>query len=75
MTGASGDTAKEAQSINRSLSALGNCINALTDARRSHVPFRESKLTRLLSNSLGGTARTRIVAISHVQFTSGFRNA
>jgi hypothetical protein len=62
-TGATGDTLKEAQNINRSLSALGNVINALTKPRRKgkaapHVPYRDSKLTRLLQPSLGGNAKT-----------------
>lgn len=49
------------QEINKSLSALGNCINALTDARRSHVPFRDSKLTYLLKDSLGGNTKTTLL--------------
>ena len=44
----------EAKMINFSLSALGNCIHALTEKKTSHVPFRDSKLTRLLQDSLGG---------------------
>ena len=48
-TGATGNVLTEAKAINRSLSALGNCINALTkDAPGTHVPFRDSKLTRIL---------------------------
>eukprot|EP00768_Dysnectes_brevis_P004157 gnl/Dysnectes_brevis/2965_a3651_892.p1 GENE.gnl/Dysnectes_brevis/2965_a3651_892~~gnl/Dysnectes_brevis/2965_a3651_892.p1 ORF type:complete len:859 (+),score=247.66 gnl/Dysnectes_brevis/2965_a3651_892:59-2635(+) len=60
-TGATGDRLKEAQNINGSLSALGNCINALTDPKQTHVPYRDSKLTRLLSQSLGGNAKTTLV--------------
>ena len=52
-TGAMGETLKEAQSINQSLSALGNVINALTDSKSKFVPYRDSKLTRILMDSLG----------------------
>ncbi|VEL37703.1 unnamed protein product [Protopolystoma xenopodis] len=47
-TGATGDRLKEATKINLSLSALGNVISALVDTRVKHVPYRDSKLTRLL---------------------------
>eukprot|EP00899_Mesostigma_viride_P019238 jgi/Mesvir1/27315/Mv07139-RA.2 len=58
-----GDRLKEAANINRSLSALGNCIHALVDSRtRHHVPFRDSVLTWLLKNSLGGNAKTVMIA-------------
>jgi len=60
-TGASGTQLKEAQNINKSLSALGQVINALTDGRSTHVPFRDSKLTRLLQNSLGGNSKTNLI--------------
>eukprot|EP00939_MAST-03C_sp_MAST-3C-sp1_P004925 g4925.t1 len=53
----------EHTTINKSLSALGNCIAALTDTSRVHVPFRDSQLTRLLSDSLGGNTRTTLVAV------------
>jgi hypothetical protein len=64
--------AEESKSINLSLSALGNCISALsasttqtalgaTSTRRKHVPYRDSKLTRLLQGSLGGSSRTAVV--------------
>merc|ERR1719198_1559885 len=56
-TGASGDTMKEAQSINKSLSALGNVISALTTGSK-HVPYRDSQLTQLMKDSLGGNAKT-----------------
>lgn len=61
-TGAAGDRLKEATKINLSLSALGNVISALVDGKSSHIPYRDSKLTRLLQDSLGGNARTVMVA-------------
>ena len=51
---------EETKAINLSLSALGNCVSALA-TERPHVPFRDSKLTRLLSQSLGGNARTALL--------------
>jgi len=60
-TGASGHQLEEAKTINKSLSALGQVINALTDDRASHVPYRDSKLTRVLQNSLGGNCKTALV--------------
>jgi len=55
-----GKALKEAQHINKSLSALGNVMEAL-DQKSSHVPFRDSKLTYLLQNSLGGNSRTMMI--------------
>jgi hypothetical protein len=56
-SGATGEQLKEAQAINLSLAALGNVISALaTDA--PHVPYRDHKLTMLMSDSLGGSAKT-----------------
>merc|ERR1711917_68307 len=52
---------KEATKINLSLSALGNVISALIDGK-GHIPYRDSKLTRLLQDSLGGNAKTIMVA-------------
>lgn len=79
-TGASGQTLEEAKKINKSLSALGMVINALTDGKASqvvaisvdsasklplsqakHVPYRDSKLTRILQESLGGNSRTTLI--------------
>ncbi|XP_047322666.1 kinesin-like protein KIN-UB isoform X2 [Impatiens glandulifera] len=59
-SGSEGHTLEEAKSINLSLSALGKCINALAE-NKAHVPIRDSKLTRLLRDSFGGTARTSLV--------------
>lgn len=60
-TGASGQTLEEAKKINKSLSALGMVINALTDGKSTHVPYRDSKLTRILQESLGGNSRTTLI--------------
>lgn len=60
-TGAKGQTLDEAKGINKSLSTLGKVINSLTDGKSKHVPYRESKLTRILSESLGGNARTALI--------------
>jgi kinesin family protein 5 len=76
-TGASGQTLEEAKKINKSLSALGMVINALTEKVRSslqmcqfalstliqakHIPYRDSKLTRILQESLGGNSRTTLI--------------
>lgn len=61
-TGAQGQTLQEAKKINQSLSSLGNVINALTDEKKkSHIPYRDSKLTRLLQESLGGNSKTTLI--------------
>eukprot|EP00096_Caligus_rogercresseyi_P008037 TRINITY_DN2631_c0_g1_i2.p1 TRINITY_DN2631_c0_g1~~TRINITY_DN2631_c0_g1_i2.p1 ORF type:complete len:985 (-),score=475.03 TRINITY_DN2631_c0_g1_i2:1043-3997(-) len=60
-TGAEGTVLDEAKNINKSLSALGNVIAALADGNKSHIPYRDSKLTRILQESLGGNAKTTIV--------------
>lgn len=63
-TGASGATLKEGISINKGLLCLGNVISALTeDSKKSaHIPYRDSKLTRILQDSLGGNANTFMIA-------------
>lgn len=61
-TGATGDRLREATKINLSLSALGNVISALVDGKSKHIPYRDSKLTRLLQDSLGGNTKTLMVA-------------
>ncbi len=53
---------KEAMKINLSLSSLGNVISALVDGNHHHIPYRDSKLTRLLQDSLGGNTKTIMIA-------------
>lgn len=60
-TGAQGETLTEAKAINQSLTTLGLVINALTDGKSSHVPYRDSKLTRILQESLGGNSKTSLI--------------
>lgn len=72
-TGATGETLEQAKKINQSLSALGNCIHALTERGRAHIPYRDSKLTFILrvfnrsvtvlivQESLGGNAKTTLL--------------
>eukprot|EP00484_Ammonia_sp_Unknown_P028048 CAMPEP_0197046746 /NCGR_PEP_ID=MMETSP1384-20130603/22398_1 /TAXON_ID=29189 /ORGANISM="Ammonia sp." /LENGTH=833 /DNA_ID=CAMNT_0042478581 /DNA_START=53 /DNA_END=2554 /DNA_ORIENTATION=+ len=61
-TGAEGMRFKEATKINLSLSALGNVISALVEGKGKHIPYRDSKLTRLLQDSLGGNTKTVMIA-------------
>ena len=64
LTGATGQRLEESKKINQSLSALGNVIAALTDPRgRQHIPYRDSKLTRILEDSLGGNCKTTMMAM------------
>ena len=63
-TGATGDRLKEGAAINQSLSSLGNVIHALaeqTEGKNVRVPFRDSVLTKLLQNALGGNSKTVMV--------------
>jgi kinesin family protein 5 len=60
-TGAVGQTLEEAKSINKSLTTLGKVIVALTDKKATHIPYRESKLTRILTESLGGNSKTCLI--------------
>lgn len=59
-TGATGDTLEEAKKINLSLSCLGNVIHSLTSGAE-HIPYRDSKLTRILKDSLCGNHKTSII--------------
>ncbi|TKC45588.1 hypothetical protein EI555_020911, partial [Monodon monoceros] len=63
-TGSTGERLKESIQINSSLLALGNVISALGDPQRrgSHIPYRDSKITRILRDSLGGNAKTVMIA-------------
>jgi len=65
VTGATGKRLEECKKINQSLSALGNVISALADQKqsRSHIPYRDSKITRILEDSLGGNCITTMMAM------------
>ena len=79
-TGATGERLDEAKSINMSLAALGNVIKALV-SKKQHIPYRDSKLTRLLQDSLGGNSKTCMIAaigpasLSYVETLSTLRYA
>ena len=60
-TGATGHTLDEAKNINKSLTTLGRVINNLTDGKSSYIPYRDSKLTRVLQESLGGNSKTCLI--------------
>lgn len=61
-TGAEGERLKEASNINLSLTNLGTVINILSEGKQEHIPYRNSKITFLLRDSLGGNSKTVIVA-------------
>ncbi|KAL7751872.1 hypothetical protein RI367_002872 [Sorochytrium milnesiophthora] len=63
-TKTTGDTLVETNNINKSLLTLGNCISALSDSKKrgGHIPYRDSKLTKLLMDSLGGTGMALMIA-------------
>ncbi len=66
-TGATGKTLEEAKKINLSLTTLGICIKSLTEGK-THVPFRDSKLTFFLKESLGGNSKTTLVCTASKKF-------
>ena len=71
VTGATGKRLEESKSINQSLSALGNVIGALTQPKnRTHIPYRDSKLTRILEDSLGGNCKTTMIAMISPSYDS-----
>ncbi|GMH23207.1 hypothetical protein Nepgr_025050 [Nepenthes gracilis] len=77
-TGADGVRLKEGKHINKSLMVLGNVINKLSDGTkmRGHIPYRDSKLTRILQSALGGNAKTSIICTVapeevHIEETKG----
>ena len=61
-TEATGERLKEATKINLSLTVLGNVICALVNPKTTHIPYRESRLTMLLCDSLGGNTKTVMIA-------------
>ena len=64
ITGTTGQQLEESKKINKSLSCLGNVINALTDKKgKNYIPYRDSKLTMLLQDSLGGNCKTTMIAM------------
>lgn len=60
-SGAQGQLLEEAKNINKSLSCLGNVINALTDGKSTHIPYRNSLLTRMMQDSIGGNSKTTLI--------------
>ncbi|CAG2062483.1 unnamed protein product [Timema podura] len=72
-TGCKGMRFTEGANINRSLLSLGNCINSLADGLK-HIPYRDSKLTRLLKDSLGGNCKTVMIANPKKNIVKGYIN-
>ena len=66
-TGATGKQLVEAQNINLSLTTLGRCIKALAASKDEHVPYRESKLTMILKEALGGNAKTALICTASMR--------
>ena len=60
-SGSSGKLLQEAKKINTSLSVLGKVIKILSERKKCHIPYRDSKLTRLLQESLGGNCITNLI--------------
>ena len=60
-TGAAGKRLEEAKTINKSLTTLGQVITCLTDGKSTHIPYRDSKLTRVLQDALGGNSKTTLI--------------
>ena len=67
-TGAGGARLKEGCNINQSLMTLGQVIKKLSGGDTAHIPYRDSKLTRILQNSLGGNAKTAIICTGRMAF-------
>ena len=73
-TGARGKQLREGGNINKSLLTLATVIHKLSEGKTKHIPFRDSKLTRLLSSSLGGNARTCVVRLFAVEVVASLIN-
>ena len=74
-TGAGGARLKEGCNINQSLMTLGQVIKKLSGGDTAHIPYRDSKLTRILQNSLGGNAKTAIICTGRMAFCMFIMNS